>query len=84
MIIKINDQYMTGAVLNTADLPEGFSYFPAFKAGSQTFCYVTDGMSNYIGVPFQAVGMPDPVIDNLPRMVGVPILDLFGLPHGKP
>lgn len=84
MIVKINDNYMTGSVLNTAEPPEGFSFFPAFKAGTQTFCYVTDGMDNYIGVPFQVVGMPDPVINNLPRMVGVQILDAYGLPHGKP
>jgi hypothetical protein len=84
MIVKINDQYMTSAVLNTNEPPQGFEFFPAFKAGTQTFCYVTDGMSNYIGVPFQAVGMPDPVINNLPRMVGVEILDEHGLPHGKP
>jgi hypothetical protein len=84
MIIKINDQYMDGAIFTTNDLPEGLSFFPAFKAGTQTFCYLTDGMTEYIAVPFQPVGMPDPVINNLPRMVGVELLDMFGLPHGKP
>ncbi len=84
MIIKINNQYMTGAVLTTSDVPEGFSYFPAFKAGANTFCYVTDGMSNYIGVPFQVVNLPDQAVANASRMVGLPILDHFGLPHGKP
>lgn len=83
MIVKINSNLMTGAVLTAGDKPEGFEFFPAFKAGTQTFCYVTDGMSNYIAVQFQAVGMPDPVINNLPRMVGIPILDAHGLPHGQ-
>lgn len=84
MIVKIQDQYMTGAVLTTDELPQGFSYFPAFNAGTQTFCYITDGMSNYIAVPFQVINMPDQAVANASRMVGIPLLDLFNLPHGKP
>lgn len=83
MIVKISKANMLLNYLPDSALPEGFSFFAAFDAGANTFCYVTDGMSNEIAVPFQVVGMPDNAINNMPRMVGIQLLDMFGLPHGQ-
>lgn len=84
MIIKISKPLMTGAVIKDQQHPEGFSFFPAFDAGKNTFCYVTDGMSNEIAVSFQVVGLPDTAINNMRRMVGLSILQQYGLPEGQP
>lgn len=81
MIVKINNQYMTGAVLTTDELPQGFSYFPAFKSATHTFCYVTDGA--YIGVPFEEIQASDPVLATLDVMVGADMLNRHGLPGSK-
>lgn len=82
MIIKIEDQNMTGQVINTNDPPEGFEYFPAYKGAGHTMCFLADGMTGFVAVPFTVVEITDPVLETLPGLVDVAVLDAHGLPHG--
>ena len=84
MIVKIQDTNMDGALISTNTPPDNFAFFPAFKASGVTFCFITDGMSNYLTVPFDVITLPDSSVSNADRMVSVDILDYYGLPHGKP
>jgi hypothetical protein len=84
MIVKINDQYMRGSVLNTNDLPEGFGFFPAYKVTDHTLCYLSDGDDNLIAPPFTIITLPSAEVDASTRMVGIPVLDEYGLPHANP
>lgn len=84
MIVKIEKQYLSGAVLTTNEPPLELEFFDAYDGGDVTYCYITDGFETYLAVPFEVIANPDPVVENLPRMVGVEILDEHGLPHGLP
>ena len=84
MIVKIDKQNLTVQIFTTNDPPIELDFFDAYDGGTDVYCFITDGMDSYLAVPFVVIPLPDPLLDTLPRMVGVEVLDAYGLPHGQP